>query len=220
MQRGLLQELRQGKSLGRTLMNLALQNITVSGQGIDLGAKSGDASYYRFLKVAPGTRIIFTDLYPTDPSVLRVDLERTLPIAGDSQDFLLLLNVLEHLFDFSTCLRECHRILRPGGRLIGAVPFLVAVHRDPDDHWRYTDSTLNRLLAAAGFHHNQITPLATGPLGASYTQLEQLLRPAPLRLFMATAAVSLDSWLARRFPGRRLTTPATFPLGYLFIATK
>ena len=37
-------------------------------------------------------------------------------------DVVLCISILEHLWDPAACLRECHRVLKPGGRLLVNVP--------------------------------------------------------------------------------------------------
>lgn len=58
---------------------------------------------------------------------------QTMPFATESFDSVLLLDVIEHLREAGSCLREISRVLRPGGRLV-----LVTDN---------TDFVLQRLLA-------------------------------------------------------------------------
>lgn len=46
-----------------------------------------------------------------------------LTFAGASFDFVISLEVFEHVPDFGRALSECHRVLRPGGSLLFSVPF-------------------------------------------------------------------------------------------------
>ncbi len=213
--RTIFSETIKKKSLGRTLLNLYCQGIAISGTGMDLGSKSGNASYYRFLRITPGTQITYTDLYHSGPNILRLDLEAQFPVPNESHDFLLLMNVLEHLYAYENCLTECLRILRPKGRLIGAVPFLHKIHPDPDDHWRYTGSTLIKLLSAIGFSTVQVTPLGFGPFSAALSICSPLPR---LRLLVALASVLAISCDRALFPKDKGTF--YYPLAYAFVASK
>src|SRR5688572_6593412 len=47
-----------------------------------------------------------------------------LPVRNGSADIVLMLEVLEHVRDPAAVLREVHRVLKPGGRLVFTVPFL------------------------------------------------------------------------------------------------
>jgi SAM-dependent methyltransferase len=67
-------------------------------------------------------------------------------------DTALCTEVLEHIPDPAAFLARTHRCLRPGGRLVLTVPFAARWHFIPLDYWRYTPSSLHRLLTAAGFN--------------------------------------------------------------------
>ena len=72
------------------------------------------------------------DMAPQHPSVLRCDFLEGLPFADQSQDVVYHSHVLEHLprdhaVDF---LRECRRVLKPGGILRVAVPDLERIVAD------------------------------------------------------------------------------------------
>jgi len=66
--------------------------------------------------------------------------------ADQACDTVVLDNILEHVENPATALTECARVLRPGGRLIAMVPFLVPVHAAPDDFSRWTPKGFEILL--------------------------------------------------------------------------
>ncbi|MFT4922619.1 MAG: ubiquinone/menaquinone biosynthesis C-methylase UbiE [Haloarculaceae archaeon] len=81
-----------------------------------------------------------------DPAVVEGDAAR-LPVADDSMDVVTACRVLHDLpkADAETALAECHRVLRPDGRLgVLELPIPHDADADPDDYWR-------ALLSAAGF---------------------------------------------------------------------
>ena len=53
--------------------------------------------------------------------------------------------------DPAAFLAEAFRCLTPGGRMVLTVPFAARWHFIPYDYWRFTPSSLNRLLTGAGF---------------------------------------------------------------------
>lgn len=215
----IFKETLKGKNLTRILQNRSFQEIQLSGKGIDLGAKSNSASYYRFLQVGDTVDIQYTDLNPSSEDILQVDLEKHIPVEDDSQDFLILNNVLEHLFEYQSCVDECYRVLNSGGELIGVVPFLYKVHPDPDDFFRYTESSLQKIFKRAGFTEVAIAPLGFGPFSAGVTQFERIIRPRFLLAVSYVIAVSIDRFLSRyaaRFPSVRADR---YPLSYLFVCS-
>jgi SAM-dependent methyltransferase len=77
---------------------------------------------------------------------------RTLPFATASFDGVLCSQVLEHVFTPEEFLCEIARVLRPGGRLVLAVPFAWDEHEQPNDFARYSSFGLRALLERTGFN--------------------------------------------------------------------
>jgi ubiquinone/menaquinone biosynthesis C-methylase UbiE len=55
-------------------------------------------------------------------SFIKADIGEKLPLPDNEFDCILILAVLEHLEHPEEIIRECYRILRPGGRLIITIP--------------------------------------------------------------------------------------------------
>jgi SAM-dependent methyltransferase len=216
----ILKETLKGKSLCRTLENLALSSVTLSGSGIDLGCGAKKSSCYRFLKQKPGTKILLTDLYPASEGVLKLDLEKPFPLPDDSQDFLLLNNVLEHLYDYQTCVQQCFRVLKKDAVLSGVVPFLHCIHPDPDDHFRYTESTLKRLFTEAGFQTVKIQALGFGPFSSSAAQWALLSPLKSLTAAFYLLGIGLDRSLNKLFKKNSALRIEQYPLAYFFVCQK
>lgn len=94
-----------------------------------------------------------------------------LGLPDETADAALLTQVLEHVPDPAAVLREMARVLRPGGGLFMTVPFVWELHELPDDFWRFTPSSLERLLHAAGFDDVVVEPRTD-----AFSTLAQLLR--------------------------------------------
>src|SRR5436309_4963137 len=68
-----------------------------------------------------------------DPSFFKVgsipciylDLNQKFPIEDDEYDFVSCIEGIEHLQDQFRFVRECHRVLRPGGRLVLSTPNIL-----------------------------------------------------------------------------------------------
>lgn len=87
---------------------------------------------------------------------VRQGAAETLPYGSESFDLVTGLDVVEHLDDDVSGLREMRRVLRPGGRMLLFVPafmFLWGVQDDVSHHRRrYTLSELKQKLQQAGMN--------------------------------------------------------------------
>jgi len=78
-------------------------------------------------------------------------------------DWVLSTQVLEHVKHVGAYLRECRRVLRPGGRLLLTTHGVFPDHGCPYDFWRWTADGLHVELTAAGFAVERMEKLTTGP---------------------------------------------------------
>lgn len=70
----------------------------------------------------------------------------SLKFPDSSFDYLLSDQVLEHVEgDPYQAIRECHRVLRPGGISILTTCFINPIHSCPKDFWRFTPDALSLL---------------------------------------------------------------------------
>jgi len=213
-------EMLKGKSLLRTLTNQWVSKISISGNGIDLGARNNKSSYFRFINKDENCHILYCDLDPQTSDVIKVNLEEKIPIESETKDFLLLMHVLEHLFDYQNCIDECYRILKPSKPLIGCVPFLYQIHMDPDDNFRYTASGLSKIFEKAGYSKVEVFPLGFGPFSAGASQYAGVFKIKVFVFSIVYVSVLMDRILNKFIPNHHRLKPANFPLAYGFIATK
>ena len=69
-------------------------------------------------------------------------------------DLIIFSQGIARVFDFEKAIRECHRMLKPGGFLIVTCPF-VAPYNGDDDYWRISHSALGILLDEVGFSNGR-----------------------------------------------------------------
>ena len=141
-----------------------------------------------------------------------------LPFAAGSFDACLNIVTLEHVPQPHVALGEMARILKPGGRLLVAVPHEWEIHQAPHDYFRFTTHGVRRLLESAGFGD-----LSIEPAGGYFRLLSRRLLnglqffPAPLvplaALLLAPPALVLP---ALDFLDRE----RVFTLGYICTARK
>lgn len=101
-----------------------------------------------------------------------------LPIPDASFDAVLCTQVLEHLQKPLECVKEMHRVLKPGGRLFLTVPMAQDEHQTPHDYFRYTSYGLKYLCTAAGFSEVSVVPMGGMFLRWAY-ELPRALRMFP-----------------------------------------
>lgn len=128
----------------------------------------------------PATGLI---LYGARPDIL-ADAAR-LPLADESVDTILLLDVMEHLRFPQPALMESARVLRSGARLLVSVPFLYPIHVAPHDYQRTTLHGLTRDMEEAGLRLEWIRPSA----GSAET--------AALLMCLALAGAAHQAWVTR-----------------------
>jgi len=129
-----------------TYLNRITAYASLAGdlQGIDLGdvVEFGGS-------VPPLTRLLSYRSWNVPPNYPHVDLHDLHAYADQSCDTVVLDNILEHVEHPEKAVAESARVLRPGGRLIAMVPFLVPVHAAPDDFNRWTPKGFEVLLRRA-----------------------------------------------------------------------
>ncbi|WP_346764572.1 class I SAM-dependent methyltransferase [Rhodococcus sp. HNM0569] len=92
-----------------------------------------------------------------------------LPLADQSVDTIVNFQVIEHLWDQAQFLRECFRVLTPGGELLVSTPNRITFSPGRDTplnpfHTRELDAReLTELLEGAGFRVTTMTGVHHGP---------------------------------------------------------
>lgn len=147
----------RNKSIKRTLMNLEVQkHVELSGVVLDLGGGS-EPSYWRFIdKRVSGIKVIKIDIMSEYSPDIIATLEKELPIKSNSVDCVLLFNVLEHVYAHHSLVKEIYRILKSSGKFYCAVPFMMNIHADPYDYYRYTKNALENILTESRFKNFEI----------------------------------------------------------------
>jgi SAM-dependent methyltransferase len=203
-----------GEGIGRVLMNREVnRSVRLFGTVLDIGGR-GNPSYRQHIVKLESHRLYVLDIIP-DETVDAVSSVLCLPLASNSCDVILCFNVLEHVYDYSLALHEIKRVLKSGGTFYGRVPFLLGIHSDPSDYWRYTKETLTKILTEAGFE--QISVDAQGGL---FLVLFNLLGPiwklGLIRIAFAACLILLNRLLSLVIGD--IHNRERFPMGYFFVA--
>ena len=96
----------------------------------------------------------------------RADAGRTLPFEGNSLDAILCVDAIDHFMDRISLLKECYRVLRPGGRILFTDPIVVTGLLEREEMiarsssmgiFVFTPEGLDeRIIEAAGFESPQV----------------------------------------------------------------
>lgn len=198
-----------------------ISKIKIDGKILDLG---GDrrSGYHELIG---GDHIIeIVNLNEACVPDYKFNLEENFLLKEESYDAVICLNVLEHVFNFQNVINESFRILKPGGKFIGATPFLFNIHGSPDDYFRYTESALKKIFKDAGFRDIEIKELGYGLFSVLYQLKFGLYRPDFVKSIAMNISIFLDKLIFHKFlklirPNHHLTQKF-LPLGYFFIAKK
>lgn len=120
-------------------------DATAGALVIDIGAGRGE-----FAALFARQRYLALDLYPYPEVDIVCDLMAVNPFVPGCADVVVLANTLEHVPSAAGFLGAVVPLLRPGGRLLVTVPFLVKIHQAPYDFARYTHYSLQSMGAQAG----------------------------------------------------------------------
>jgi SAM-dependent methyltransferase len=141
-------------------------------------AANRDVFHGRLLDVGCGNRPFAAWYGPLVSSAVAVDAapaERLdalafadrLPLRDAVFDVVLSTFVIEHVDDPAAAVAEWFRVLRPGGHLVLAAPYLYPTHEAPYDFQRFTHFGLASLLNRAGFQVRRLDAQGgAGLLGA------------------------------------------------------
>ena len=197
-----LKECLNGKSFLRVLQNKEFKNISINGKTIDLGAKNGKASYYRFFNLKY-SEIDYVDINPTESNILKLDLEKNLPISDKSYNSVLAINLFEHIFNIQNLIEEIYRILDDEGKLIGSTPFMKEYHSDPNDFYRYTQDFYKQMFEKVGFVNIELILVGQGLFHVVAENVGKLLKIKILRYLFWELCIGIDKLLNKFYKNNK-----------------
>jgi SAM-dependent methyltransferase len=131
-----------------------------SGRLIDIGCGTKP---YRAMLAPHVAEHVGVDHEATQHEKSNIDLFGTayaIPSEPNAFDSAICTAVLEHLEEPEAAIRECFRVLKPGGTAIYSVPFIWHLHEEPRDFFRYSRYGLQYLFEKVGFEIVELKPLS------------------------------------------------------------
>lgn len=138
---------------------------------------------YREVFGGPGIKYVGADLAPNPSADIFISEDGAVPLGDSSADVVLSTQVLEHVKDPMAYLRECRRILKPGGLLILSTHGYWLYHPGPEDYWRWTSAGLTESCTQAGFRVEEFKGLMGRAPAALQLLQDSLIGRVPTRVF-------------------------------------
>lgn len=137
-----------------------LEPLRIYFRGRTLNAGCGNRDISETLRGFGSTEVVNYDIASEISEAVIGPLEK-MPFAAAEFDSILCNAVLEHVEAPEPVIREMVRVLRPGGHLVVAIPFLQPFHSCPGDFRRFTMEGMRKLGTVSGLEVIAIHPTHT-----------------------------------------------------------
>ena len=156
---------------------IEIKKLNLNGSIIDVGSKKSIFNITNYLN--SNEKVIYADKYTEDVNDLKMDLEKVEIFNGSKFKNVLLFNVLEHVYNFKNCLKNCYLILDKDGFFYGLVPFFFRIHGSPNDYFRYTDQSIIKALKEIGFKEIKVKIIGGGIFMSFYSSFSLITNKIP-----------------------------------------
>jgi len=208
------------------LMMRASRILKKSGVVVDVGA--GDTPYRELFN---GNVYYSTDFNKSKSHKYgRIDYvceSDILPFTDNFCDAIICTEVLEHVFNVRETIMEFNRVLKPSGLVFISVPFIMGLHEEPYDFFRYTKFGLRKMLLENKFKDISIKETNNGFIAMLTILAFHSKNPTSLLEYFLYYLLVVPSRLLLThlletivFIDKKILKIANYPTGYLVTARK
>lgn len=95
---------------------------------------------------------------------------KKIPIKSNYFDIVLLIDVISHIYDFNSTLKECYRVLKKNGKVFVYTPFIYRENETPNDFWRFTSFGIRKII-----NQNKFKDIKIKKIGNAYYTVFSIL---------------------------------------------
>ena len=162
-------------------------------------------------------KVNYADKFSKDPNDLIMDLEEVSEFKDKTFKNVLLFNVLEHVYNFKNCLKNCYLVLDKDGFFYGSTPFFFRIHSSPNDYFRYTEQGLIKAMNDTGFKNIKVKVIGGGIFTVFFSTISLITSRIPLLnnilLLICQVLDGIISLFSKNIKN-------IYPLGYFFQGNK
>jgi SAM-dependent methyltransferase len=179
----------------------------ISGRLLNAGC--GHRNIDRPLGSAGAVSVVNYDMESSIPGAI-IGMLHEVPFPDGHFDTIFCNAVLEHTPRIDVVMAEFCRLIKPGGHIVVAIPFLQPFHPDPWDFRRYTKMGLEELGATCGLSVKEVLPVHTIAQTLGWIAWEWAVEKGGWRRKVTYPIVWLATRLCYRTDTRLLRNANTF----------
>ena len=208
--------LLSNNSILRVFQKEKFKEYKLSGDCLEFGANKKISRNFLNSKSLQ-YRTFLSNIDNSSKKFIKIDIEKKIN-HKKKYDNVIFFNILEHLSETNKSIKNVNLLLKKNGQIIGSTPFLYRVHGAPNDYYRFTKSSLEKILKDNRFKNIDIKEIGSGPFLASFSILRGYLKFLPGIYHVLLAAILV---LDKIISGISNTKPnKIYPIGYIFSAKK
>ena len=203
-------------SILRILQKDEFKKYKLSGKCLEFGANHKIQRNFLY-KDSNEYNIFYSNIDNKNKSFIKINLIKKL-VHKKKYKNIIIFNVLEHLSEVNTALKNLNLLLDSKGKILGSTPFLYRIHGAPNDYNRFTKSYLQKILKEKKFTNIKINEIGLGPFLASFSLLRGFFKYLPIIYqILLTLVIIMDKIL---FYTMKTDPKKIYPIGYVFSAIK